>query len=166
VINPYTVYLAQIVTNKEIVLSTTSMDAEFKNLEKERTRLNEELGACFKKGSTQSVTTVGKVVDRNTDWNNVFTICEHISTAINKVDRHVLQKKIDECNTHLGLILKMLDSDQVDKVANQTVQNLANGAYQVASELEFFAVVYFKSEVLLNAVNRTVENFRQVTKGS
>lgn len=163
VLVPYSAYLAQLVTDKEATLSTKSFEAEFKLIEAERKRINEELGACFKKGSSKAEAAIGDVVQRNGDWANVFHRCNDIMTTINDVNRGALLKKVNECNTYLEIILKMAREGKVERVASNTVLNLADGAYQVASELEFYAVAYYKAEVFVACVNQTVEHFKKVT---
>jgi hypothetical protein len=163
VLVPYTAYLAELVTDKQAVLSTKSFEAEFKLIEAERKRINEELGACFKKGSSKAEAAIGDVVQRNADWPQVFQRCNDIMTAINDVNRSSLLKKVNECNTYLEIILKMAREGKVGKVAGSAVLNLADGAYQVASELEFYAVAYYKAEVFVGCVNQTVEHFKKVT---
>lgn len=162
-LNPYSVYLAQLITNPDLKLSTNSRDKEFKFLEQERDKLNNQLGACFKKGSTKAETTYGAVIQRNKDWDDIFMRLEAISRNVNGVDRKVLLKKIEECSSHLDVIIKKIGQGDMEGVANQTVMNLSNGAYQIACELEFFSVVYFKSEVLLAAVHKTLDHFKKCT---
>lgn len=164
VLAPYSMYLAQLITDKETVLSTKSFEAEFKFMEQERNRINEELGACFKKGSTRSEAALSDVVKRNADWESVFQRCAEITDTINRIDRGAVLKKVNECSRHLDVILKMVREDKVSRVANQTVLNLADGAYQVASELEFYAVAYFKAEVFVHCVKETLEHFKKVMK--
>jgi len=164
VLAPYSTYLAQLVMDREAGLSTKSFESEFKLLEEERKRINEELGACFKKGSTKSEAALGDVVKRNADWKDVFQRCRDITDVINRIDRGVLLKKVNECNAHLEVILKMAREGKVGKVANQTVLNLADGAFQAASELEFYAIAYYKAEVFITCVNQTVEHFDKVMK--
>lgn len=162
-LNPYSVYLAQLITNPEMKLSTNSNDKEFKLLEQDRDKLNRELGACYKKGSTKAETSYGAVIQRNADWPDIFARLEAITRNINGVDRKVLLKKIGECSDHLEVIIKKINGGEMEGVANQTVMNLSNGAYQIASELEFFSVVYYKSEVLLASVQKTLDHFKKCT---
>lgn len=164
VLVPYSAYLAALVTDKEATLSTKSFEVEFKLMEEERKRINAELGACFKKGSSKAEAAIGDVVQRNADWKAVFERCNDISKTINDVNRSALLKKVNECNSHLEIILKMAREGRVGKVATSAVMNLADGAYQVASELEFYAVAHYKAEVFVSCVNQTLEHFKKVTK--
>lgn len=163
VLVPYTDYLAGLVTDREASLSTKSFEVEFKLIEENRKRLNEELGNCFKKGSTKAEAALGSVVSRNADWKSVFQRCNDIAATINNVNRAALLKKVSACNAHLEVILKMAREGKISKIAGNTVMNLADGAYQVASELEFYAIAYFKAEVFIGCVNQTVEHFKKVT---
>lgn len=162
VMGPYSVYLSQLITNKDALVSTKGSDVENKILQRERDDLNDNLGECFRKGSTKAEASIGDVVRRNAEWTDVFAMCDDMSALLAKVDRKALMKKVNECSEHLAIILKLLRDKDIEKVANQTVINLADGAYQMAAELEFFAVVYFKVEVFTNCVNKTIDHFRAV----
>jgi hypothetical protein len=133
-------------------------------IEQERQRINAELGACFKKGSSKAEAAISDVVQRNGDWKSVFERCNEITGIMNSVDRSKLLKKVNECNGYLEIILKMAREGRVGKVASSAVMNLADGAYQVACELEFYAVAYYKAEVFVSCVNQTLEHFKKVTR--
>jgi hypothetical protein len=164
VLNPYSVYLSQLITNPEMKLATTSKEKEFKVLEQARDKLNAQLGACFKKGSTRAESSYGEVIKRNSDWDDVFGRVEAITRNIYSVDRKKVINKINECSDHLDVILKMVNGGKMESVANQTVTNLADGAYQMACELEFFTVIYFKTEVFVACVNKTLDHFKKCTE--
>jgi hypothetical protein len=160
VLTPYSTYLSQVITNQDMAISTQSFELEFKQLQKERLDLNEKLGACFLKGSTQTDVAVSDVVRRNADWIDVFAQANDIVDAMNRVNRTIILKKVAECDTHLAVLLRMVESKKTDKLSSQMVGNLADGAFQVASELEFYAATHYKTEVLMAAINRTVDHFQ------
>lgn len=163
-LSPFCDYLARLITDKESALSTKSFENEFKLIEEERKRINEELGGCFKKGSTKAEAAFSDVVQRNADWKSVFERCKEIGATINQVNRQALLKKVHECNVHLEVILKKVREEKLEQIAGATVLNLADGAFQVASELEFYAIAYYKAEVFVACVNQTVEYFNKVMK--
>lgn len=164
VLNPYSTYLAQLVTNHDMRLSTNTFETVYKPMEEKRDLLTKDMAGCFKKGSTQSVSNIGKVISRNADWEDLFVLCERLTQQVGKVDRVKLKKKIGECTEYLEAIERKLKRADMEGVAPQVIQNLSNGAYQVACELQFFSVVYYKVEVFVNCVNRTLNNFATVMK--
>lgn len=161
-LNNFAVLLAQLVSNHSSRISTTSLERELQTIAARRTRLNKDMGACFLPGSTRSERTYGDVVARNSDWPVVFRDTDILSKQINSIDRKQLDKKIEECVTHLNTIKRQIESGEVKDASSQTVQNLSDSAYAVAQEVEFIAAVYYKTLAFNQAVNRTMDHVRDV----
>lgn len=160
----YSTFLAQLVTNTEQKFSSVSFDKAYKDLAQERNKLNTAIGDCFKRGSTKTESTLGDVIDRNGDWQHVFHNGDNMTKLINSVDRKALNKKINECKELLEVIIKKIDRNEFDSMSPQVIKNLSDGAFQIASELEFYAVVYYRVLAFTNAVNRTVTHCQQILK--
>jgi hypothetical protein len=165
VLAPYSLFLSRLITNKDEQFSTQSMESTFQAIAKERDYANETIACDFKVGSTQSETTYGKVVSRNGDWLSVLSIVDQLSTEMNKVDRKALEKKIKECDTYLNIIIDKIKRDDLDGVSPQVVQNLADGAYQVGLELQFFTVTFYKVQAIAECIKRTVVHVEKVLQG-
>lgn len=158
----YSTFLAQLVNNDQEKFSTFDHGRAYKALSEERTKLNSDMGKCFKNGSTKTEVSLGDVTDRNTDWQHVFAISDNMTKLINSVDRKALNKKVAECKDLLGIIIKKIENDQFNGMSPQAIKNLSDGAYQAACELEFYAVVYYKVVAYTTAVDRTVSHFKKV----
>jgi hypothetical protein len=163
VLNRYSLFLGQLINNSDAKLSSTKM-SDYKGLEIERLKLNEELGKCFKHGSTQAETTIGKVIDRNSDWPKVFEETNVIMKLMNNVNRDTLNKKIKECVELLDIILAKVKRNEFQGMSPQGISNLSEGAYMIASELEFFAAVYYKAIGLSTSVERTIQHYKGIFK--
>lgn len=157
VLNPFSAFLAGLVTNKEAQLSTFSFNATNKGVEKEREALLKDLGECFGKGRTQTNVTYGDVVKRNQDWESVLTRTIVLTGRVNHIDRRVIQKKIAECSQLLETIYKKLQRGEFENVTPEVVQNFADGAYQVARELEFYSTTVYRVHAYTHSVKRTIE---------
>ena len=163
-LSAYTTFLSQLISNHDQQLSSTSFDKAHKELARERNDINEELGSCFKRGSTKTDVTIGDVIARNSDWPAVFQNSTHILNLMNEVDRKALNKKIAECGDLLDKVMAMSKRGELEGMTPQAMTNLSNGAYQIASELEFFAAMYYKATAYAESLNRTVEHFHTVFK--
>lgn len=160
-LSSYSTYLSQLITNSEQKLSSTSLTREFTGWERERMEHNKALGACFALGSTRTERTIGDVVNRNSDWSPVFHRSDELTKTINAIDRSVLTKKVNECAGLLETIMTKIDRGDFEGVSPQAITNLSDGAYNVASELEFFVATYYKVSALAESINRTVEHFHK-----
>lgn len=164
VLSPYSLFLAQLVSNAEERFSSGRIDQTYPNLAKERESFNKSLGQCFKPGSTKAEVKYGDVVNRNADWPQIFRRSEQLVTMVNKVDRKVLDRKVAECARLLDIVLEKVKREELNDANPQVVKNLAEGAYQVACELEFYSVTHYKAEAFAAAVSRTVQHCIEVFK--
>jgi hypothetical protein len=60
------------------------------------------------------------------------------------------------------MIIDKIQKNEIEHVSPEVTQNLAFGAYEVAREIEFFSVVYYKVLALTTSVDATtvkVNNF-------
>lgn len=164
VLGSYMAFLSQVITNEDVRATTKSFDKDFKEWEKIRIEANDAMGACFAHGSTRSSVSIGQVVDRNSDWQHVFHDGHALFVTMNGVDRAKLKKKVKECEDLLDIVMRKLRNNEFTNVTPQTANNLAEGAYAAACELEFYAAVFFKTQVLYTCVNQTVDHFDEVFK--
>lgn len=162
VMTSYSTFLSQLISNSDLKLSTQSFEKIYTELTKEREKLNVEIGKCFKRGSTKAEVTIGDVVDRNADWHNVINSADVMLKLINGVDRKALNKKINECSDLLDVILAKMNRNEFEGMSPEIIRNLSDGAYQVASELEFYSVTFYKVMAYSASISNTVEHFENV----
>jgi hypothetical protein len=159
---PYSLFLSQLISNEDSKLSSNSFESFYAGMEKYRNSVNVELGAHFTKGSTKTDVTIGDVIARNNDWSGVFKNCDDMVAVMNKIDRKAINKKIKECSELLDIVSKKITRNELAGISPAAVTNLSNGAYQIASELEFLASIYYKTLAFSTAVNRTTENLTKI----
>ena len=164
VLSPYSIYLSQLVSNSEQKLATSSNDSFYRELEKSRGAINAKLGSCFKHGSTKTDLTIGDVVSRNSEWPYIFKMSNDITGEMNSVNRKDLNKKIIECSHLLDIVKNKIARNELEGMSPQAIKNIADGAFQVASELEMYSAVFYKTASLVESINRTVSHFETVFK--
>jgi hypothetical protein len=165
-LNDYSVYLAQIITNRELKITTMPQDAMYAKMEKARTELVTRMAKCFKAGSSKAESTYGEVVARNAEWVDVFGVLDAVDHSINTIRRDDLHKKAEECNNQLNVIIKQIRNHEFEGAGPEVVNNLSNGAYQSGSELEFFATTYFRVMTLNQAIADTMKKVSEILKQS
>jgi hypothetical protein len=164
ILNDYSVYLAQIITNRQLKISTLPLDATYAKMEQTRVALGKRLAKCFKTGSSKAEATYGDVVGRNADWSEVFQSIEHLDRLINSIDRTALHKKAEECNQQLATIIKQIRNNEFEGAGPEVTNNLANGAYQAGAELEFFAATFFRITTMNRAIGDTMNKIIEILK--
>lgn len=160
----YSVYLAQVITNPALRVSSPSHAATYKKMESERTELVSRMAECFQEGSHKSNSTYGAVVKRNAEWVDVFKIMHVIEDIANSMDRSAMHKKAQECNDQLNKIIDMIRHDKFEGSSPELTTNLADGAFQTGSELELFALTYFRIMVVTNAIGETMKTITKIVE--
>lgn len=155
-LNPYSTFLSQILTNTGDRISTRLHDADYAAMQKRREGLTADMAKCFKPGSTKTETSLGDVFSRNADWQEVFKDGDSITSFITSVDRKVLNRKVEDCVKLVNKLQEQIKAGTFGEVSPQVVKNLAEGAFQIASELEFYALVYYRVLVLNECLNSSI----------
>ncbi|EKD22668.1 MAG: hypothetical protein ACD_84C00015G0001 [uncultured bacterium] len=60
--------------------------------------------------------------------------------------------------------MEKIKRNEFDGMSPEIIRNLSDGAFQVASELEFYSVMHYRVTAYANAVTRTAEHFEKTMK--
>lgn len=162
-LNEFTTSLAQVITNRELKYYVAPMKSKFDAMEKNRALLVKRLGECFNQ-TTATTASYEDVVARNTEWSQIFSLLDVASNTTNKISHDHLHKKSEECNMLLSTIIRQIQNGEFVDAGPEVTNNLSNGAYQVASELEFFSMVYYRIMTLSTAISDTVNKVSEQVK--
>lgn len=170
-LNSFSLYLANLVNNRNafgtagplrVKISNPAGEVTPAGLKDGREELLQRLGKCFKAGSHETASTLGAVVARNNDWSVVLKQADELAQTLNRVDRKALQKKSQECVDLLNIIAKMVERNEFKDASPEVAKALSDGAFEGASEMEFFSSVYFRSLALTEALNATTANLLSI----
>lgn len=162
VLTPYTVFLAQLMGTSNLALLTQDRQHVYVGMTKEREDGEKALGTFFKTGRKEATQRIGEVMARNGDWSPLFEQLRKASDAINAVNRAQLTQLIDQAEDYLGVLHEQLAQGKMAHVTPETSKALAEGAFQVASHIEFYSLVHFRVLVLTEAVKATVERVNKI----
>lgn len=163
-LNTYTTYLAMLITNEFQRFETKNSVQVYQGMQTERDQVLKELGALFKPGSHETKRQYGQVVTRNKDWEIVFGEVDALSKQMNSVDRTALNHKVKEAGQLMDKVISMLKDGKLESSAPEVAQELAEGAFQIASELEFFSVIYYRVMAYVTSVNTSVDKITEILK--
>lgn len=155
ILDDFTTYLSLLIHRPDATQETKSFLNTYTQLEKERTAILEKLGACFSKGLTHTQRQLGDVVKNNASWDEVVAKLTGLNTALGKVSHKHLNQKIDETLTLLQSTRHQIETQQ-KQVSGETITNLSTGTYQIAMELEFYSVIWYRLESFSHAVDDTI----------
>jgi hypothetical protein len=162
VLQPYSIYLSTFLTNKDAKYNTKDQTRLYNNMKNVREQHIKAIGHFFKDSSSTSKVKIGQVVKRNSDFQTVYNETGIIAKKIYSINLKTLNENVKRCLDMLDMIIEKIQKGEIEHVSPEVTQNLAFGAYEVARELEFFSVVYFKVLSLSTSVDATtikVNNF-------
>lgn len=161
-LGPFTGFLAKVLTNYDDQLSTQT--TSYIQLEKVRNGLEADNAKHFKAGSTAVQSSLGDVVKRNADWEPVLQLANELVTRMNKIDRRLINKKIAESSDLMERLIRQIKNNKIDHLTPQVITNISNGAFQVAKEVEFYSIVYYRVLAFSDAISKTVTATKAVFK--
>lgn len=148
--------VASIVSNPDL---GRELNSEMIRLLRERTkmrdRFTEDLNTFFDKGSSSTNAIISQVIDRNNDWKQVLHLLEETSMGITAIDRTKMLKQVDEISHLLTVLTNKIKSGGYDDMSPENIMMLSEGTYQLATEVEFYAVMHYRVMTLNVAINDT-----------
>lgn len=164
VLTPYRTYLSVFLTNKDAKISTRDETRVFNELKKSRDALIEKTNTFFKTGNYTAKTKIRQVVKRNADFQTVFARTNRLLERVNAIKLKDIKGTTNQCAAILDSILEKLEKKTFDNISPEAARNLAEGAFEMAREVEYFAVCYYALRSYFSSVSYTtlrLNNFFQ-----
>lgn len=161
VVQPYLLFLAQVVSDRNASLSTRSQEAEYAKLDKERLAIGRTFSALYANDRFEGTCTVADVVDRNADWPEVFTQLNACLESLKSVRLDEMKAQLKQSGDYLDVLYDQLKGQRRSINTPEVAQRLASGAYCVAKELELFGSTYYRALALDGCVQNTVNHVRK-----
>lgn len=139
----FNVYLSQFLASKDAKSSTVDLTSEYYTFHKERDATIAILSAFTKEHSESSVD-LGKVISRKDDLRILFDESGALKRQMETINVKELNEGVKRCVELINMIVEQIEKGNITNVTPETTKNLAYGATEVAKEIEFFAVLYFR----------------------
>ena len=144
VLHPYTVFLGQLVSTKNVSVFTDDKAHIYNAMEAQRKAGYANIAKFFPKRKLAENSRIGEVLSRNEDWKHLFISLKSATDTINAVDRQLLKQLMAQSEDYLNILQDMLKKGSLAGITPETSKALANGAFQVASQVEYYTVVYYR----------------------
>ena len=161
-VNPYVLYLAHLMSNKGKILSTESHAIEYDRLEHNRTELYASLNTCYTAGKYEVETVVGKVVESNGQWMEVFNDLDKIMENLRTIDREKIRELTKQCDEYMGILFKLLQEGKMDQITPEVGETLTRGCFSVSQELELLSIVYYRATAFDAAIERSLLKINEI----
>ena len=163
VLQPYLTFLAPLLSSSEALKRPEDEAAFFKKLNDERTDFYARHKQLFAQ-RTETRVKVGQVIERNADWQEVLQTLNRVSDEMDSIKRDEIDLHVKHIEDYLKIIEARLKDGLIPDVSPEVSQGLAEGAYTIACELEFFGMVYYWVLALKTAIDDTVEEIARVLR--
>lgn len=158
----FTRYVAGILTNHDSRVSTVSQDNLFRELDSSRGVAYAAISSCFN-GGTRAKRKYSELVDRNADWSVVESKVKAVVKELNQYDRSDLIDKARHLHSLLQKVEQTSKRGGFDLANPNVLKTLAEGAFQLASELEYLSVLYYRVLGLTKAVSEDIKLIKKAT---
>lgn len=139
----FNIYLSQFLSNKDAKVSTLDVTGVYYDIHKDRDDSISSL-TNFSSDNNETSVPLGKIISRKDDLRILFDSKGSIQRQIENIDLKELNAGVKKCVDLINLIVDQIEKGSITNVTSETTKNLAYGASEVAKEIEFFAVLYFR----------------------
>lgn len=156
-LDEFYIKVASILTNKDAKLSLRDDSRVYSKMAKERQDENSKVGKYFKPGSSQATLNYGTCFSRNDDVYNFFMDAHTLESKLKAIDLNVISSKTSKINDALESLIKQVNAGTIERVSPEVTKNLAAGAHEMASQVEYFAIHYYRCMAILTSASLVTE---------
>lgn len=156
--------LAVLLTSRDEMKSTAFDSKAWAILQESRDNFAKDLGACIKNNDHTTNCLYKDVLARNIEWELIFEKAYALGLLLEKIDRRNMLKKVNEISENLKRLEASRSKGELEEISAESIREIAEGAFQMASEVEFFALIYHKMQAFNTAVDDTMEHIESVLK--
>lgn len=164
VLNKISLYLAMLISDPQRKFDTLGLQRELDKRSVKRDALIAKMTSQTDAASTQVKNKIGNVVQRNSDWEKVFTEFRSVARKLNSIDRRALEKKKVEIVQYLETITAKLSRGEFEGVTSEVTTSLGGSVLTAAKELEFVGFVMYRAVGCGQAINTAVSDIERMLK--
>jgi hypothetical protein len=162
VLNPYVLFLAQLMSSKNAAIATDDKHSVHESLMSERKAGNDHIAQYFKLGRMEAEAKIGQVIGNNGEWKDLFIHLRQATEYINSINREEITHLLSLAVDYLNVIHQNLVEGKLENVSPEASKALADGAFQIASHIEHLALIHYRVLALTHAVKGTVERVNKI----
>lgn len=144
VLQPYNTFLASIATMDKARLDTKDFEKDYNKLRADREKHFEALSKCFVNSARHSEREYVKLFSAAEEWDECDKVSKICTDNMNSIDKEMIEISVKECNQYLEVMYDNLKGNPDAKASHEVAKRLSQGAYEIARELEFMSLIYFR----------------------
>lgn len=148
------VQVAAFITNKDRKLSIKDDSGKYKTFESTRTTLNKSITTHFTKAN------VGRTLfhDAYNDYSEFIRTCKvnkSLMKQLDSIDLKAVAGQVKKVVDTLDIAIKSAERGDYDKASNEALMSLANGTFELAQQVEFFAATAYRIKAMTHSIGET-----------
>ena len=123
--------------------------------------MTKDVSSHFTKGNT------GRTLfhDAYGSYGEFMKVCNDNNNLTKRLDQVNLKKvasQVQKIVDTLDIAIKSAANGDYDKASNEALMNIANGTYELAQQVEFFAVTAYRIKALTFAIGETEDKVKSL----
>ena len=151
-IDAYYARLGNLITNKDPKLSNKDITKEYQLLAKDRVAANGKLTAFFLRGSNQAQNKFSKIFNNTEEVAELFRLRHKMVDSIKEYPLSKVKKTSEKITESLDVLIQLANTGKLDYITGAQLKNITEGAYEIARQIEFFAINYYRFEIMINTI--------------
>lgn len=152
-LTPFLHFLEDIITNKASISSVTQYSGVLKTMAVKREKFNTSFGTCFDTGSYETTRSFGEVYSSKNDYLAAIDQTEILNDWLSKVKTKEIHKLVARICEVLDTLVEQVNKEAFTDVSKTNLKYLADCAFEVGREVEFFALMVYRVQAVSASMN-------------
>lgn len=153
------VLIASIITNKDAKKANKDLSNQTKGYAKSRVEYNKILASYFAPGSTQAEQEYRTLFKTNKELYDSYLERHKLLKKLSQISIKDYTEQVEKIKDGMQVLIDLVDDGSIQELSAVQVKNISEGAYEMAYQVEFFSVNYFRSMNLANSLQANEAKF-------
>lgn len=153
------VLIADIITNKEAKKANKDLSNQTKGYSRSRVEYNKILSSYFASGSTQAEQEYRTLFKTNKELYECYLERHKLLKKLSQISIKAYTEQVEKIKDGMQVLIDLVDDGSIQELSPVQAKNVSEGAYEMAYQVEFFSVNYFRSMNLANSLQANEAKF-------
>lgn len=150
-VKDFRVYIGSVLTNKDSKISLKDNKGLYKKIEETRTELEQRIAKMYSDRNDRAIRHFDEMFSRNSEVEKLYAAAEQFKKRVDAFDLNSLKDQTSMCVVILEDIINQIDSGKIETLSPEACVNLSAGVFEIAKEVEFFSLNYFRLLTFITA---------------
>lgn len=150
-IKDFRIYIGSVLTNRDSKISLKDNKGLYKKIENDRLHLEARISKMYSDKNDRAIRSFDDMFSRNSEVEAFYKAAELFKKRVDSFDLNSLKDQTSLCVEILEDIIQQVDSGKIDTLSPEACVNLSAGVFEIAKEVEFFSLNYFRLMTFITA---------------